>query len=407
MRRRGEMRSGVDHADHVAGAAPKRRRHRLRRALAVAALVVVALLVAARVALTPFVESRLRHSLANMKGMRGTFSHLDLSILHLSFALHDVRVEKLSAAGKATPYFQAARAEIGLYWTQLAHGQLVGAAELDRPKISLVSSPRPGERQEVGEAPQLGKKLQEIAPLRLDRFEVKDGEVLWIDAHVPERPRLWLHGIAGTLENFATRAALARGEPSVLAVSGTLQRTGQLSLFASADPLAKGLTFAGQGRLQGLRLDELGELLAATAGITPSRGSLDMELRFKCVDGHLTGGVRPILKNADVQQAKPGFENALKAFLADAAIKLLSDRVPGRNAVATTIPIQGEVQNPQAQTWPTVLGVVRNAFVTGLAESLANLPPKGSGEDAKHEPQARRGDGSHPATDDDRGGKAP
>jgi hypothetical protein len=316
-----------------------------------------------------------------MHGMRGTFSRMDLSVVHLSWALHDLDVEKLSPEGHRTPYFRAARVQVGLYWKELLRGHLVGAAELDRPKLSLVSAREPRNEQKVGEAPELGRKLQQLTPFRLDRVEVRDGELLWIDAHAQERPSLWLHGVAATLENFASRAAMARGEPSVLAASGTLQRSGQVSIFASADPLAKGLTFAGQARLRGLQLRELGALLAATHGVTPTRGTLDLSAAFRAVDGHVTGGVRPILKDADVQQAKPGLGARLESFLADVTIQILSDRVPGRNAVATTIPLQGDVRDPNAQLWPTVLGVVRNAFVAGLADSLTNLPPEqGDGE---------------------------
>lgn len=370
--------------------------HRLRRGLAVAIAVFAVLLIAARIAATPLLESRVRRSLEHMHGMRGTFSRMDLSVVHLSWALHDLDIEKRSPEGHRTPYFRAARVEIGLYWKELLRGHLVGAAELDHPKLSLVSATEPRNEQEVGEAPELGKKLQQLTPFRLDRVEVRDGELLWVDAHAPERPKLWLHGVEATLENFASRAAMARGEPSVLAASGTLQRTGQVSLFASADPLAKGLTFAGQARLRGLELTELGSLLAATQGITPRRGTLDLSAAFRAVDGRVTGGVRPIVKNADLQQAKPGLGARLKAFLADITIHLLSDRVPGRNAVATTVPLHGDVRDANAQLWPTVLGVVRNAFVAGLADSLTNLPPKhgdgdqgGGGDHGRA--QARRG----------------
>lgn len=363
----------------------------------------VVLLAAARLALTPFVESHLRRSLANMQDMRGTFSRLELSVLHASATLHDLEVEKLSREGRRTPYFQLERLEFGLYWTELLHGHLVGAAKADRPKISLVSAKHPREEQQVGEAPKIGKKLQSIAPLRLDRLEVRRGEVLWIDASVPERPQLWLHDIEGTLENVASRAALAKGEPSVLAVNGTLQRSGRVSIFASADPLAKGLTFAGQARLVGLELVELGNVLSATAGVTPNQGTLDMSVRFKAVDGHVTGGVRPVLKHPGVQQGKPGLGAKLKELLADLTLKVLSDRVPGRDAVATTIPIQGDVVNPDAQVWPTVLGIVRNAFVAGLADSLTNLPPSHGGKEQQPENQARRPPrGERDATEGDR-----
>ena len=74
--------------------------------------------------------------------------------------------------------------------------------------------------------------------------------------------------------------------------------------------------------------------------------------------------------------AKPGLGARIKAALSDAALKILSDRVPGRNAVATTIPMEGDLTRPDTKLWPTIAGVIRNAFVSGLADSVDNLPPK-------------------------------
>jgi hypothetical protein len=135
---------------------------------------------------------------------------------------------------------------------------------------------------------------------------------------------------------------------------------------------------------------ELGELLAAAQDLAPTKGTLDLVARFACVDGHLTGGVRPILKDPGVRQAKPGLGPRLKELLADIGIDLLSDRVPDRNAVATTIPIEGDIRRPGTQLWPTVLGVIRNAFVSGLAASLTDLPPS-AGDTNRAARQARRG----------------
>ena len=55
--------------------------------------------------------------------------------------------------------------------------------------------------------------------------------------------------------------------------------------------------------------------------------------------------------------------------------ELTADRVEGRNAVATTIPIKGKLTDPDIQLWPTVLGVIRNAFVQGLTSGFTNVPP--------------------------------
>jgi hypothetical protein len=125
----------------------------------------------------------------------------------------------------------------------------------------------------------------------------------------------------------------------------------------------------------GLRLAELGELLAAKQEVVPDEGVLDLSLRFRAEAGRLTGGVRPVLKDAGARPAAPGLGAKLKSFLADTGIEIFSDDVPGRDAVATTIPITGQLDDPELQLVPTILGVVRNAFVRGLADSLEGLPP--------------------------------
>jgi hypothetical protein len=373
---------------------------RRRRGWRVAGLVllgVVLLLAVARLALEPVVERRTRQALARMDGLWGTFSHLDIDVLKLSYTLHDLRIDKVTKGGQRTPYFAVRRIDAGLYWRELLHRQLVGGLGLFRPKLEIhaVAGPEPADAQADRKAPadapeDLGRVLQKFVPFTLDRAEAREGEIVWVNERVPERPRLRFHGLEGTLENFATRAALARGEPSVLALSGTMQRTGRISVYASADPLAKGLTFAGQARLEGLKLVELGELLAATTGLAPKQGTLTVNARFKAVDGHLSGGVRPLLEDPEVGAAKPGLGEKIKAGLADLALDLMSDRVPGRKAVATTIPIEGDVTDPDAKLWPTVFAIVRNAFVTGLADSMAGLPPPEAHQQESPRTQARR-----------------
>ncbi len=371
--------------------APHRRRG--RRALRIAGVVLLVLVVVlggARLALQPLVERRLHHALESMHGMRGTFARVELNLLHLHAAIRDLRIDSVRS-GKPAPFLYVQRAEAGLYWSELVRGHLVMGVSLERPKVYILPSKEPGKPLDIA------AEMRKIPlPLRMDRAEIRGGEVVWVNVRDPDKPSLWLHDVEATLENFASRDALSRGEPSILAASGTLQESGKLSVFASADPLAKALTFAGEGRLQGLRLVELGDLLRAAADITPTQGTLDASARFVAKGSHLTGGLRPVAKNPAVQQAKPGLGAKIKAALADLSLEIFSDRVPGRNAVATTIPIRGDLSNPNAPLWPTVFGIFRNAFVTGLADSLTNLPPgtgKGGGEKGEEkgaQSQARR-----------------
>lgn len=360
--------------------------------------VLVALVVVVRLALDPVATWYTRRTLAGLEGMRTSFSDVTVSLSELSYAIHDLSIEKVAAEGAALPFFQVARAQLGVHGRELLSGNLVANVQLDSPKLSLTTAGK-AEKEEQGEAieqgpgdvPQLGRKLEELAPFRLERLQVRDGEIVWVDEREAERPALWLHAIEGTLENFATRAALARNEPTVLAVRGVLQRSGAVSVFATADPLAKALTFAGQGKLEGLELVELGSLIGAKSDVAPAKGTLDMAVRFRAEDGVLTGGVRPVATGLEMQATESGLVPKLKELLADAAIEIFDDDDGGRDAVATTIPIVGRVDAPQVQAVPTIIGILRNAFVRGLSDSLRGLPPPKAEEKQGVVEQARRG----------------
>lgn len=366
------------------------RRRRVLRRIAVALGALVLLVIAARLALDPLVTWRTAKVLEGLDGMRGRFDDVEIHVRDLSYEIHGLAIEKLGAGGEALPYVAIRRARLGLHWRELVRGHLVGDVDLDGPELNLVAASDRDREQGAEEAPEVARGGERLLPFHLNRLQVRDGEVRWIDAREPEAPRLRLHGIEGTIENFASDAALSRDEPSVLAARGTLQESGQVSIFATADPLAKQLTFAGQGRLEGLRLAELGELVGAKSDVAPDEGILDLRVRFRAEDGKLSGGIRPFVKGGGTRAARPGLGPKLKSFLADAALWLFSDDVPGRDAVATTIPIEGTVDDPDAQVWPSVLGVVRNAFVRGLTAGLSGLPPPKAGEEEGKLEQARR-----------------
>src|SRR5581483_2446430 len=194
-----------------------------------------------------------------------------------------------------------------------------------------------------------------------------------IDEH-HQGQRLWLHDFDATVENVATRESLMKGLPVLVTVRGKLQSSGTLSVFLTVDPFDKGLTFAGSAELKKMQLADLHQF-TSIKGLTIPEGQLDLFASITCKRGDLTGGVKPILTNLKVKSADSSLGNKLKALLADVAVKLFSDRVPGRNAVAAVVPIRGDLKNVQFQTTPAIMAVLRNAFVEGLSASLTNVPP--------------------------------
>lgn len=334
----------------------------------------IALVVIAVVAFQPLVTWELRRRFAAIPGYQVTFDASHLRPIKGTLELTRLKAVKPQAGGDKSPFFYAETMEIGLRWHELIHGNIVANIDVDRAKVHLIAA-KAKEQRQLEEVPDLARKLEGVLPMRVDRVQAKRSELTFIDRTAPETPRVWLHELEGTAENIATRAALSRGQPTTVAVASRIQQNGELSAYLTADPLAKGLWFAGEARATNLDVRQFYDLIASKSGVALDQGTLDVFTSFECKQNHLTGGVKPILKNPHVVAAKPGVTNWFKAALADTALQIFQGNVEGQRAVGTTIPIEGHVLSPQAQLWPTVLGVLRNSFVEGVTESYDRLPP--------------------------------
>jgi hypothetical protein len=346
-----------------------------RRAV-IAAAVLVAACVAVRLVLDPIATHQTRKALAGLDGYEGELERVHVTILPPGYEIERLAVWKAPHGSRREPLFFVERARARVAWRELFHARLVADLRLEEPKMSIIETAAPSPSEAKAPAPpDVSAQLARILPFRLERLELLDGELLFRDATQPRHPEVWVHHLELAAENVPTRRALAGGRPATVSARGVVGRSGALTLFVSADPFARPLAFAGQVSLEHFRAAELYAFLEPKAHVQTPEGTIDVFAEFAAKDGRLRGGVKAMLKNVEVRPTSDGVWDRLRAWLGDKAIEVASDRVPGRNAVATTIPIEGSLIQPDVQLWPAVLGVVRNAFVAGLRSGFSNLPP--------------------------------
>jgi Domain of Unknown Function (DUF748) len=346
------------------------------RRLAIVAAIIVALCILVRLVLDPIAAHETRHALAGLDGYRGEFSDVHVTLFPPSYTIQRLALWQSPGGTRDEPIFFVERARAALSGSDLFHRRLVADLRLERPKISIIERvPSPKTEKPAAPAPDLSRALTQTLPFRVARVEVLGGEVLFRDDTAPLHPEVWVHALDLAGENLATRDALDGGRPARVSAHGTLGRSGEVEIYVSADALASPLAFAGRLSVRKFRAAELYAFLEPKAHVQTPQGTIDVFAQFVSRGGALTGGVKAVLANIDVRPTSDGLWDRLRAWLGDKAVKIASDRVPGRNAIATTVPIKGALTDPEVQLWPTVLGVVRNAFVAGLASGFSNLPP--------------------------------
>jgi hypothetical protein len=206
---------------------------------------------------------------------------------------------------------------------------------------------------------------------------MSDVQIELVDATVKEQPSLNVRNLALTLENVASRRRYMRGAPGVLTFRAIVEKTGETVGFATFDPLDEKPLAAGHAALRQLRLSNLNHYLAPAFDLKLTEGSFSCFVAFRLRGREITGGIKPVVKRLEAEPApSASWLKALGIEAADTAADLLSDRLPERQAMATVIPIKGTINQPRVQIIPSILGIMRNAFVIGLAADFSHLPPQ-------------------------------
>jgi hypothetical protein len=350
---------------------------RVRRGLLVALGIVAGVALLIRLLLDPVAAHYTRRALNESDSTIGDFQRVHVTLFPPSYQVRRLKIVERTDRRWREPLFYAERAEATADVGRLLHRQVVVHVRVDDPKIIVMARPgAPGKPSEG--PPDLAPLLRQILPARMDRLEVRNGEFLFRDLVMPRHPEIWVHHIELAAENLATRETMAGGQPATVEASAQLGRSGHVTLFASADPFVRPLALAGRLEERGWRVTELYDLVEPATKLQATKGTLDVFAAWRSSNGRITGGVKPVLKNVEVRPTDDDFGDKLKAWLVDKGLHLFSDRVPGRDAVVTVVPIEGRLDQPDVQVWPTIFGIVRNAFVEGASSGFRHVPPQAS-----------------------------
>ena len=321
-------------------------------------MVALALLVAA-IALPPLARSKTREALAGMKGARGGFEDVHVSLFPLRYSITRLKIIRKDALLK-DPTFYAERLTATLRWSSLLRGVLAGSLDGERVKLVL-EEPKPGPETPM-------PSLTDLIPVAavVERAQLRDSEVLYAWVRKEGWPMVWSHRIEATLENLASRPGLVDA-PMVLAARGLIGGKGTVWFTVTAEPWAERLTFAGKAGAESFDPSQLNAYFSPKEDINLTPGSYSMRMSFRCEAGRLTGLVDPHLTGTEVHSDGDA-GSAIKVFFGKIGLAVSGPTEGTRSS--GVIAVRDDLTDPKLQLAPRLEKVIENGFSLGLQEAL-------------------------------------
>jgi len=148
---------------------------------------------------------------------------------------------------------------------------------------------------------------------------------------------------------------------------------GTLQINMKLNPLAKDPTFDMNAELKNTNLVKLNEFFEAYAKIDVNRGRFGLYAEAAGKDGRFTGYVKPLIQDLDVLGKEDRKDNILqKAWegLAGTVGQVFKNQ--SKDRVATKIPFEGSLKNPDTNTWYAIGQILQNAFIQAIQPSIDN-----------------------------------
>jgi hypothetical protein len=341
-------------------------RRKIRMTWLKVAIILLVLVVAIRIALPYVVLRYTNKTLANMNGYTGHVEDIQIALLRGAYKIDSIYINKKDTiSGKETPFFASKLIDLSVEWKSLLKGSVVGELVFIEPMLRFTAEKvEPAKIKK--DSTDFKKLLEDLMPLKVNRFEVKNGRVQYIDE--TSKPKV---DITMTNTNIVA-TNLRNAYDSTVVLPAGIKATaevydGELDFNMRLNPLADVPTFDMNAELTNTNLVKLNDFFQAYAKVDLNKGTLSAYSEVAAKDGKFKGYVKPLLKDLDVIGKEDRKDNILRKLwegfvgVAGQVVENLKEE-----QVATKIPFEGKIKDPQSNIWYTITYVLQNAFVHAL-----------------------------------------
>ncbi|MBO0948834.1 DUF748 domain-containing protein [Fibrella forsythiae] len=337
-------------------------------------IAIVALLVVARLLLPYFVLRYVNKTLADMGEYTGHVDDIDISLLRGAYQIKTLTIRKINGKVKE-PFVSIPRSDLSVEWKSILKGKLVGEVECYEPELNFSFSTNESTRQ-TGEGADWTQVVKDLLPIQINRFAVVNGRVNLLKLFAASKADLSLQKVDGELRNIRNVEEKSGSLPSPVWLTGDVPGYGGSMRFDANMYLLKDIPdFNYNLKFTDLQLVKLNPIARPYANVDFDKGTMSVFSEMAMDDGKLNGYLKPLTKDMTIFKLKePGEHRTIGRFftelLAQGATEVLENRK--RDQVATRVPLTGTVDDIKTPVWPTIFGVLRNAYVQAFEQKFDN-----------------------------------
>lgn len=347
-----------------------KKKHRRRKTLLIIFGSLLIILIAFRIALPYILLNFVNKELQTIPGYTGHVDDIDVHLIRGAYTIKTIRLGKTRIP---VPFFSAETIDLSVEWSAIFHRRLVGKIIVQHPIINFAKGPTQETSQTEIPTKPWTKVVSDLMPLKLNRFEITDGEVHYRDFYSTPKVNIFATEIHILAENLSNAQHQKEELPSTVEATCNGIYGGHATLHMKMDALNQYPTFSAKAELVDMDITKLNDFLSAYAKLTVRQGTISIYTEAAARDRKITGYTKPIIKDLHVVNWKDDKGHPLKlAYEAVVGAVAWVIKNHGKDQLATKAEFSGDLKDPDVNTWYIIGQLLRNGFIQALYPALEN-----------------------------------
>jgi len=339
--------------------ATQRKRIYQRKRFLIPAIILV-LLIGFRLILPYLVKNYVNKVLADIPGYYGHVEDIDISLITGAYTINQLYLNKVNADSEI-PFLDFERTHISIEWSALFDGRIVSEIHMARPSLIYVFEDQQKETSGKADMDDWTEALTDLVPIDINKLEIHGGKVAFVQLAADPNIDLHLDNLelyATNLRNVVRQDIRLPSSLSANAVSfggGNLHVEGEMDLVKPIPDMDIALS------LENANATALNDFTNHYAGLDFEKGNFNFYTEVVIADGYLQGSLKPIIKDAKFISKEDSFlETLWEGFVGFFKFILKNHK---ENTLATKVPIEGDLNQVDTNTWTTVLNIFKNGWI--------------------------------------------
>lgn len=347
---------------------PEKKKHRLRNIV----LIVIALLLAGALAgrfyLPIWLKDYVNAQINSIKGYNGGVDDIDVHLWRGAYTIHKLKINK-TGSGMPVPFVSIDTTDLSIQWSALWHGRVVAEIDTIRPVLNFAEN-KAGTDIQTGSGVNWTEQIKKLAPIDINHVTARDGKIYYRNYSTSPEVNIYITNMSGEITNLRNVEDKANPLPSKLTIKGKSIGGGTLNISGAMNILKKVPDMKIGAKLEHVKLPALNDYFMAFAFLDVEKGTFDLYSEVNVKNGALSGYVKPLARHIELINLKRD-SNPVKLLwesIASVVIEVFSNQ--RKDQFATVVPLSGNIENVKTNTFETIIGILRNAFIEGLSRGL-------------------------------------